>query len=309
MISIVIPFYNTRDTFDLLYQRIKESLQGNGLSFEMICVDDGSPQRDYEIIQKTAKQDERIKLIKLSRNFGQQTAITAGIEYAQGDWIVVMDADLQDRPEEIPRLLAKANEGFPIVYARRVSRHDSRLKKVYSLLFHRVFKILTGIRTDNTVGNFGIYHRKVIDAFLGMKESFRGFGLLVAWMDFKHAYIDVDHQERTIGKTSYSFSKGFLLALNAFIAFSDKPLKITALIGFGLSVLAMIIGVVYLIRGILGISAIIGWSSLMISIWFLGGIIIMIMGIMGLYLGKIFEETKKRPLYLVDFLMNIDEKI
>lgn len=274
----------------------------------MICVDDCSPQKDWEIIQQLSLKDEKVKLIKFTRNFGQQTAITAGIDHATGDWVVVMDGDLQDKPEEIPALYRKALTGYDIVYARRVKRKDTFLKRIYSKLFHMVFSFLTGIEMDETIGNFGIYSRKTINSFLNMKESFRGFGLLIAWMKFRSSSITVEHQERSIGKTSYNTFKGLRLALNAFIAFSDKPLKLTTLFGLGLSGMAFSLGAVYLIRGLLGYNAIIGWTSLIISVWFLGGIMILLIGVIGLYLGKVFDETKKRPHYIVDFSVNIDNR-
>lgn len=308
-ISVVIPFYNTRDCIVPLYQRLGKVIQQLGVAHEIICVDDCSPQKDWEVIKQLSLMDENVKLIKLTRNFGQQAAITAGIDHATGEWVVVMDGDLQDKPEEIPSLYEKALTGYDIVYARRAKRKDSILKRIYSWLFHKAFSFLTGIQMDETIGNFGIYSRKVIDAFLSMRERFRGFGLLIAWMRFNSTSITVDHQERVIGKTSYNFVKGLRLALDAFTAFSDKPLKITALFGLGLSALAFAIGVIYLIRGILGLNSIIGWTSLIISVWFLGGILILLIGVIGLYMGKVFDETKKRPHYIVEFTSNLSKRI
>ena len=307
LLSVIIPFYNTRDCVDPLYAALVASLAKIGCQFELICVDDRSPQNDWKQIQAIAEIDKRVKLIRLVRNFGQQAAISAGLAKSRGDWIVVMDADLQDKPEEIPNLLNKALEGHNIVFARRAKRKDTWLKKLYSWLFHRLFKLLSGIETDSTIGNFGIYSRKVIDAFLSLKEGFRGFSMLVSWLGFDFACLDVEHQDRSIGKSSYTFKKGVLLALDAFIAFSDTPLKLTALLGFGLAALSMFVGIIFLIRFFLGYTLLMGWTSLVLSIWFLSGIIIMIMGIIGLYLGKIFAETKNRPSYLIDWTINLDE--
>lgn len=306
-ISVVIPSYNTRDCIVPLYQRLGKVLEQLDGSYEIICVDDCSPQNDWEVIKQLSQMDEQVKLIKFTRNFGQQAAITAGIDHATGDWVVVMDGDLQDKPEEIPMLYRKALTGFDVVYARREKRKDTIVKRIYSWLFHKTFSFLTGIQMDETIGNFGIYSRKTIDAFLLMRERFRGFGLLIAWMRFKSTSITVDHQERVIGKTSYNFLKGWTLALDAFIAFSDKPLKIMALFGLGLSALSFAIGVIYLIRGMLGLTSIIGWTSLIISVWFLGGMIILLIGVIGLYLGKVFDESKKRPHYIVEFTSNLSK--
>lgn len=305
-ISVVLPFYNTRDYTAELYQRLARSLNAEGVDWEMICVDDCSPQKDWEVISLIGEQDTRVKLIRFVRNFGQQTAISAGLAVSQGDWVVVMDADLQDRPEEIPRLLAKALEGYQIVYARRVVRKVSPLKKIYSKVFHIIFEFLTGIKMDDTVGNFGIYGRQTVDTFLSMKERFRGFGLLISWIGQPSASIQVEQQKREGGKSSYTFRKGLSLAVDAFIAFSDKPLKILAISGFALSLLAFGVGIAFLIRGLLGYTEIVGWTSLIISIWFLSGVTIFIIGVLGLYLGKVFDEVKGRPHYIVDMTLNLD---
>jgi glycosyltransferase involved in cell wall biosynthesis len=308
-ISIVMPCYNTRESIQLIYQRLLTILKKCSDNFEIIFVDDGSPQNDWEVIEQIATNDQRVKLIKLIRNFGQQTAISAGLKYADSEWVVVMDADLQDKPEEIPKLLVKAKEGFDFVCARRQNRVDTFIKISYSAIFHRVFRILTGIETDNTVGNFGIYNRKVIDAFLKLPEQFRGFGLLIKWLGFKAAFVDVEHQDRVIGKTSYDFRKGLNLAIDAFIAFSDKPLKIAVWVGFFVSFLSLSFGFIVFIRALIGYRIVLGWTSLIFSIWFLSGVIILIMGILGLYVGKVFNETKHRPHYIIEFSRNIDEKV
>ncbi|MDD4309064.1 MAG: glycosyltransferase family 2 protein [Candidatus Cloacimonetes bacterium] len=307
LISVIIPFYNTRECVRPLYDRLLTTLNRSGWQFELICVDDKSPQKDWEVIEDLAQADKRVKLVRLVRNFGQQAAISAGLAKSCGDWVVVMDADLQDKPEEIPNLLHKAMEGYNIVFALRGRRKDTWLKKLYSWMFHRMFKLLSGMETDTRIGNFGVYSRKVINAFLTLKEGFRGFNMLVSWLGFDYTCIDVDHQERIIGKSSYTFKKGLLLAMDAFVAFSDTPLKLTALSGFILAFISMLVGIIFLIRFFLGYTLLLGWTSLILSIWFLSGVIIMIMGIIGLYLGKIFAETKNRPHYLIDYTINIDE--
>lgn len=307
LVSIVVPMYNTRDCISDLYKRLADTMEKRGWQFELVCVDDKSPQNDWEIVIQLADKDSRVKLIKLVRNFGQQAAISAGLTFTKGDWIIVMDADLQDSPEDIPKLVEMGLEGYNVVFALRNMRKDNWLKKLYSWSFHKVFKLLSRMDTDTRIGNFGAYSRKVIDAFLSLKESFRGFNMLVSWLGFDYVCVGVDHQERRIGKTSYTFRKGFLLALDAFVAFSDTPLKLTALCGLIISIMSMVVGCVFLIRFFLGYTMLLGWTSLILSIWFLSGMIIMIIGLIGLYLGKTFAETKGRPHYLVDSTVNIDE--
>lgn len=304
MLSVVIPCYNTRDSLKPLYDRLIRVFEQVSINYEIIFVDDASPQEDWVEIEKLCKIDERVKLLKLVKNSGQQTAISAGLRHSKGDWVVVMDADLQDKPEDISALIAKIADGYPIVSARRTERKVSPLKRLYSQGFHWFFKLLTGISTDRTIGNFGIYRRDVIDTFLSLEERFRGFGLLLAWMGYKRAYIEVTQDKREIGKTSYNMRKGIALALDAIIAFSYRPLKFTALAGFGISLFSALVGLFFLIRGLLGRRMVAGWTSMMVSLWFLAGIIIMILGIMGLYIGKIFEETKKRPHYIVEKAIN-----
>ncbi len=169
------------------------------------------------------------------------------------------------------------------------------------------FNWLTGMDTDTTIGNYGIYSRKVVNEFNNMNEQFRSFGLLIKWMGFNCAYMDVEHGKRYTGKSSYNFHKGIILAFNAMIAFSQRPLKFAVLIGFGITFISIIVSIIFIIRWLLGEVAIIGWTSIVLSIWLIGGLNIIILGIVGLYIGKIFEETKQRPHYIIDYMVNLNE--
>ncbi|MDD2228152.1 MAG: glycosyltransferase family 2 protein [Candidatus Cloacimonetes bacterium] len=307
MISFVIPCYNTANCLEQLYSQIKFQIEKISVDFEILFVDDCSPQKDYLKIEKLASKDPRVKLVKFVRNFGQQKAISAGIKLSRGDWVIVMDADLEDDPSYIPLLLQKAQDGNDKVLARRMNRTHSYTKKLYSRTFHALFDYLTGIKTDTAIGNYGIYSRKVIDVFNTMDEQFRTFGLLIKWLGFTSAYIDVEHGTRHSGKSSYDFSKGLILALDAMIAFSQKPLKLTVISGFIITLLSLVLGIIFLIRWLFVGIPIIGWTSTVLSIWFLGGFIIMTLGVLGLYIGKIFEETKNRPHYVIDYTLNIEK--
>jgi dolichol-phosphate mannosyltransferase len=298
-ISVVIPVYKAEGCLDELYSRLKISLETITDDFEIVMVEDCGGDRSWRMIVNLARQDARVKGIQFSRNFGQHYGITAGLDHCDGDWVVVMDCDLQDRPEEIPRLYAKAQEGYDVVLARRGQRNDPVLKRFSSWLFYKVFSYLADMDYDGETGNFRIVSRKVVNSFRTMRERLRFFGGLVAWMGFPTASVDVQHDERFAGQTSYTFRKLWKLAGETIIAYSDKPLRLSIRFGFVTSALAFAYGGYIVYRALVHDDAIMGWSSLIVSLYFLGGIVISILGILGVYLGKAFDETKQRPLYII----------
>jgi dolichol-phosphate mannosyltransferase len=298
-ISVVIPVYKAEDCLDELYRRLKAALETVSESFEIVLVEDSGGDGSWRIIQALAAADPRVKGLQFSRNFGQHYGITAGLDHCDGDWVVVMDCDLQDRPEEIPRLHARAQEGYDIVLARRGKRNDPATKIIASSLFYRLFAYLSEIPYDGQVGNFRIMSRRVVEEYRTMRERLRFFGALVQQLGFPTSSIEVQHDPRFAGETTYNFRKLVKLAAEAVIAYSDKPLRLAVKLGFSVSLLAFIAGIVVAIRAIFFGSSISGWASLMISIYFMGGIITALLGVIGIYLGKTFDETKKRPLYIV----------
>lgn len=299
LISVVIPVYKAADCLQELYDRLTSSLQKITQQYEIILVEDCGGDDSWKRIQELAKVDPRVVGIQFSRNFGQHYGITAGLDYCHGDWAIVMDCDLQDRPEEIPRLFEKAQEGFDIVLAKRGARKDPTIKRLTSWFYYKIFAYLADIEYDGDVGNFRIISRNVINNYRLMRERLRFFGGLVAWMGFSSAAIEVQHDQRFSGTTSYTFRRLLKLAFETIIAYSDKPLRISIRFGFLISFLAFIYGIYIVYKAlVLGIP-VAGWGSLIASIYFLGGIIICILGIMGVYLGKVFEETKRRPLYII----------
>lgn len=298
-LSIVIPVYKAEDCLDQLYLRLKNTLEEMNLSFEIILVEDVGGDKSWDIIQQLASTDNRVKGIQLSRNFGQHYCITAGLDYCQGEWVIVMDCDLQDRPEEIPRLYQMAQQGYDVVLARRSKRKDSWLKRLSSRMYNVIFRFFTNMDYDSEVGNFRIISKKVVANYRLFHEQLRSFGGIIQWLGFTTASIIVQHDPRFAGKSSYSFNKLVKLALETIIAYSDKPLRLAVGFGFFMTSLAFLIGVFISIHAISHGLRIIGWSSLMVSIYFLGGIIITILGIIGIYLGKCFDEAKKRPLYII----------
>lgn len=299
-ISVVIPVYKAEACLHELYRRLKSSLETITTDFEIILVEDCGGDRSWAMIGELVLADPRIKGIQFSRNFGQHYGITAGLDHCSGDWVVVMDCDLQDQPEEIPRLYAKAQEGFEVVLARRGRRQDGLLKRLSSRLFYATLNYLADMRYDAEVGNFRIVSRKVAEAYRQMRENLRFFGGMVDWMGFPTASIKVDHAERYAGETSYSFAKLWKLGIETIIAYSDKPLRLAIRFGFLLSLGALLYSLRIIYEALQGSYTVLGWSSLMASIYFLGGIIISLLGIIGLYLGKTFDETKRRPLYIVN---------
>jgi dolichol-phosphate mannosyltransferase len=298
-ISVVIPVYKAEKCLHALYERLKISLETITQDFEIILVEDCGGDRSWDIIIELSKADPRVKGIQFSRNFGQHYGITAGLDYCDGDWVIVMDCDLQDPPEEITRLYAKAQEGYDVVLARRGKRKDPPLKRFTSWLFYKIFNYFTELDYDGEVGNFRIISRQVVGNFSLMREQLRFFGGLIDWMGFPTASIDITHDKRYEGKSTYTFAKLWKLATETIIAYSDKPLRLAIKLGFIISIFSFIYGIYIAAKVIFYGSPVTGWSSLIVSLYFLGGIIICILGILGVYLGKTFDQTKKRPLYLV----------
>jgi dolichol-phosphate mannosyltransferase len=295
-ISVVSPVYGSREILPVLYDRVVKSVENITDNFEIILVNDGSPDEPWDVIQGLATADSRVLGINLSRNFGQHAAITAGLEAATGDWIVVMDCDLQDQPEEIPNFFEKAMNGYDVVLGRRAKRQDTFLKKFFSRNFYRLLGYLTETEQDPSIANFGIYKREVIAAILSMGDRLRYFPAMVRWVGFKTTSIDIEHAERFFGETSYSFRKLVHLACDVILAFSDKPLRIVVKLGAAISSLSFIYAFYIVLKALLDHQEVPGWSSLIVAVSFFSGLI---MGVVGLYIGKIFEGTKKRPIFIV----------
>ena len=287
-----------------LVQRIGKTMALVGGPFEIILVDDASPDGSWSVITAICQVDEHVKGIKLSRNFGQHYAITAGLAEAKGEWVVVMDCDLQDMPEEIQRLHQRALDGYDIVLGQRENRRDGALKTLSSRAFYAVFGYLTDSEQDFRVANFGIYQIRVIRAILSMGDHIRFFPTMSQWVGFSKTKISVQHAERGEGDSSYSWKKLLALAYNNAIAFSDKPLRLTVRLGLLISIGSIAMAGYFLFKYLHGEIKVLGYASLIVSIWFLSGLIIFILGILGLYLGKVFEKVKDRPTYIVDRRLN-----
>ncbi len=298
-LSIIVPLYRCSSSIEELYRRLDAAVSPLGIEPEFVFVNDASPENDWEIVCKLASRDKRVHGINLSRNFGQHTAITAGIDEASGDWLVVMDGDLQDQPEEIPHLFAKALEGYDIVQARRALRQDGFFKRLGSRLFATVFTLLSGRTIDNAIGNFSLISAPVAAEFRRIRERNRSYPQFLQWLGFKTACVDVHHAARTHGTSSYTIRKLIRFALANIFAFSNRPLVFSIGIGFFFSGFSFAYGLYVIISHFLGNTVPPGWTTIVASIFFVGGIILAVIGITGIYLGQVFDEVKGRPLYVI----------
>lgn len=304
-ISIVSPVYRGENMVAELVRRNVESVSTITDDYEIILVNDASPDNSWEEIVKQCAANPKVKGVNLSRNFGQHYAITAGLHYAKGDWVIVMDCDLQDQPEEIPNLYKKAQEGWNVVYARRMNKKFGFFKKLSSTVFHSLYNWISGMKTDDSIGNYGIYSHKVIDEYNKMGETSRSFGTLVYYLGFPYATIDVEHSDRMEGRSSYTLRKLLKLAFDVMISNTNKPLKITVGVGFMMAGISFLLALYNVIAKWLGLIMVQGYTTTVFSIWFVGGVLLTLLGIIGLYIGKIFDQVKNRPLYVVSEEINI----
>jgi dolichol-phosphate mannosyltransferase len=300
LISIVSPVYKAENIVEKLVNEIQTTMKAMNCTYEIILVDDGSPDKSWKKMFRLSTEIEELKCIKLSRNFGQHPAIMAGLSQAKGNWIVVMDCDLQDQPKEISKLYDKTKENFDIVLARRENRKDHFFKKLSSSVFSKMYGFFTDTKYDNEIANFGIYHRKAINSILSINDNIKFFPLFVNFVGYRSTSIIVEHAERDSGSSSYSFTKLISLAFNSIISFSNKPLKLFVKFGMIISILSILIGTYYIVEAFNNKIEVLGFTSIIVSIWFLSGVIITTIGITGIYVGKIFDQTKNRPIYIID---------
>ncbi len=306
-LSIVSPIYRGEKMLDELVSRIEQSVSSITDNFEIILVNDASPDNSWQRITEICTVNKHVKGVDLSKNFGQHPAISAGFSVSNGEWVIVLDCDLQDRPEEIGRLYAKAQEGYDIVFARRVHRTDKFLKRMSSVVFHIVYDWLSGLKTDNTIGNFGIYHHRVIEEIVKIPDLSRGFGNLLYCVGFKHTAINVEHAERAEGSSSYSLSKLLKLAFDNIIANSNKPLRMAISLGLIMSIISFILALYNVIAKIAGFIVLPGFTTTIFSIWFVGGLVLLVLGIIGIYIGRIYDQVKGHPFVVIRKVLNNNE--
>lgn len=304
LISVVSPVYKAEKIVDELVSRLVINLDKITSNFEIILVEDGGPDNSWERIEEICNVDNRVKGIKLSRNFGQHNAITAGLKSARGEWTVVMDCDLQDRPEEIVNFYNKAIEGFDLVVGKKREKRDSFSRKIESYFFNAILEKLTGVKVAYGIGNFGIYHKKVIQSYLELNEEYRSFGMMIIWLGFKRFELEIESDTRFEGKSSYTFLKKLHLALTTIISFSGRTLTLIISIGLGISFFSILFLVIYLLEVWVNAQPLKGWTSVIISIFFSLGLLMSSIGIVGLYVAKIFSQVKQRPLFVVTKAVN-----
>jgi glycosyltransferase involved in cell wall biosynthesis len=303
-ISVVVPSYRCAGCIEELYRRLVPVLSEISPDFEIILVDDGSPDDDWNVISKLCRNDPRVRGVQLSRNYGQHYAITAGLDQVRGDWVVVMDCDLQDQPEDIKILHSRAMEGYDIVFARRVSRGDSLYRRVVSKFFILVYNWLGDTDFDNSVANFSLCSFRVIRSITQVRERNRSFPKMLLEIGFRRASVDIVRAARFEGESSYNLAKLLDLAAQCIMSRSNKPLMLSIRFGFLLASFSVVFGMFVLFNYAFNKISIPGWTTLAILISFLGGLGFANLGILGLYLGKVFDEVKERPLYFIRASLN-----
>ncbi len=301
LISIVVPVFNETEVIETFYKRMKAVVDSFGsMAYELIFIDDGSSDDSYLKLKKMADYEPRVKIIRFSRNFGHQIAITAGIDIAKGDAVVVIDADLQDPPEVIKDFITKWEEGYDVVYGVREKREgESKMKLFTASLFYRLLRAIIKIDVPVDTGDFRLISRRVVDHFKSLKETDRFVRGLVSWIGFKQKGVAYKRDKRYAGETKYPYSKMLKFALDGITSFSSVPLKLATWLGYLTSFLAFLYLSSVFIQKILGFT-VHGWATIMVGMLLLGGVQLICLGIIGEYIGRIFNETKRRPMYVIE---------
>ncbi|PKM76652.1 MAG: glycosyltransferase [Firmicutes bacterium HGW-Firmicutes-15] len=298
--TVIIPVYNEEAVIQESYHRLTRVMQSTGEPYELLFINDGSGDRTAEFIEGFAERDECVKLLDFSRNFGHQIAITAGMDYALGDAIVIIDADLQDPPELIPQMIEKWKEGYEVVYAMRSQRKGETLfKKWTAAFFYRLLGALAEVKIPPDTGDFRLIDRKVCDAMHSIREKNRFVRGLVSWVGFRQTAIEYVREERYAGETKYPLKKMLRFSMDGITSFSYKPLKLATYLGFVVSFASFVYLLISLGEKIFTASTTAGWSSLIACLMLLNGVILILFGIIGEYIGRIYDETKDRPLYIL----------
>lgn len=302
LVSLVAPVYCEEELIEEFYARVKAMLAGLAPKYdhEIVLVNDGSTDRTLEILKGLAERDPHLRVASFSRNFGHQMAITAGIDLAAGDAVVIIDSDLQDPPEVVPRMIAKWEEGFKVVYGVRSEPGESRFKLATASLFYRLLQRLSDTRLPRDAGDFRLLDRAVVAVIKQMREEHRYMRGMMAWVGFPQFGLQYQRDPRHAGQTKYTVPKMVRLAVNAILSFSAKPLYVASYLGIVVTLLALILAARTFIGKLFDPSASVpGWTTLMVIVLFLGGVQLMTIGILGQYVGRLFEQSKQRPLYIV----------
>ena len=298
-LSVIIPVFNEQDNIPVLYSRLTAVLEGIKIDYEIIFVDDGSQDKSLDLVNGLTAQDKRVVLVELARNFGHQVAITAGLDFARGKAVAVMDADLQDPPEVLPEYIRKWREGYDVVYAIRARRKEGWFKRTCYAVFYRLLRRVANVEIPLDSGDFCVMDRRIVELMRGMPERSRFVRGIRSWVGLKQVGIPFERDARHGGQTKYTFGRLILLALDGLISFSYVPLRMITFLGFSVSFLSIILAVFYFVKKLVyGLSPP-GFASVMVSIFFLAGIQLVTLGVIGEYVGRVFEEAKRRPLYVL----------
>lgn len=310
MLSVVVPVYNESAVLGMFYDRTVRALEAlRDVEFELIFVDDGSADDSFSQLSMLAAHDSRVRVVKFSRNFGHQIAITAGLDHAAGDCIVFIDADLQDPPEVIADMLTRWREGYEVVYGVRAERPgESRLKLLTAKLFYRLLKNITRVEIPVDVGDFRLIGRRAADELRKLREKDRFVRGLVSWIGFRQTGVTYNREERYAGETKYPYRKMIKFALDGITSFSNLPLKLATWLGYASSALAFLYLVTVFVQKLLGIT-VQGWATIMVALLFLGGVQLIALGIIGEYLGRLFNESKPRPMYVVEERIGLESSV
>jgi dolichol-phosphate mannosyltransferase len=295
----VIPVFNEQENLPNLHSRLAAALGPTGLRYEIIFVDDGSRDGSAPLLRGLAGDDPRVVVVELARNFGHQVAISAGLDHARGDGVIIMDADLQDPPEVLPQFIDKWREGHDVVYAIREQRKESWLKRAAYAAFYRLLQRVANIEIPLDAGDFCIMDRRVVDLLIGMPERNRFVRGIRSWVGLDQVGLAYERQARQAGKPKFTFTRLVYLALDGLVSFSYVPLRLITMLGFGVSLLSIVLAVFYAIKKLtVGLNPP-GFATLTVAVFFLAGMQLMTIGVIGEYVGRIFEEVKRRPLYVV----------
>ncbi len=305
-ISIVVPVYNEEKSIRLIYERLLASISKISSNFEIIYVNDGSRDNSFLELVNLSKEDERVKYINFSRNFGHQIAVTAGLDKSKGDAVVIIDGDLQDPPEVIPEMYAKHKEGFEVVYGQRLKRKgESFFKKITAKYFYRILKKITSVNIPVDTGDFRLIDRKIVNDLKNMPEQNKFLRGQIAWLGYRQTSVFFERDERKFGETGYPFSKMLKFALDGITGFSDVPLQFVTKTGIFISFISFLVILYAIFSHFILERTITGWTSLIISSMFIGGVQLISIGIIGEYISRINKNVQNRPLYIID-QTNID---
>ena len=309
-ISVVIPMYYEEEVAKECYNKMTEVLKKiDGYDYELICINDGSKDKTLEILEELAKRDNKLKIVSFARNFGHQCAVTAGLKYVKGDVAVIIDADLQDPPELIPEMLKAWEEGNEVVYGKRKTREgESVFKLLTAKMFYKTLNALSDVEIPKDTGDFRLVDRKVVDVMNSMPEHNKFLRGLWGWIGFKQTAYEYERKERFAGKTKYPLKKMLKLASDGIIGFSTKPLKIVGALGFVSIFISIIILIYSLVSYIWGLNNLTpGWTSIMVTVTLFSGVQLLSMWVMSEYIGRIYDESKNRPQYIIEKTINMDK--